>query len=149
VVPQATPQPFPTSDAGTFSVPFNLNPFPGLTPDVGGTIGASANTGVVLPVPPAAPTPLLPPVPDPSPIAASGAPPPAAPQPVSNIALVGGDTQAARGAARYAMVRNDDDSAMAAATMALGGVVLAVFLCVLLVAPGTSSGPKPRPKGAY
>jgi hypothetical protein len=47
------------------------------------------------------------------------------------------------------MVRNDEDAALASVAMAAGAGLLAIFLCVMFVAPGASSKPKPRPKGAY
>jgi len=69
-------------------------------------------------------------------------------EPVSNAGLAHGDDPApARGATRYAMVRNDDQAA--GLVMAGAGAVVAIFLCLMFVAPGASSKPKPRPKGAY
>ena len=70
---------------------------------------------------------------------------------MSNPGLVHGDSaEPARGATRYAMVRNDEEQSLAAALAMAGGIaVVAVFLCLMFVAPGASSKPKPRPKGAY
>ena len=159
-VVQATPQqavsPNPTPDSGAITAANpsptptpTPSPTPSPTPDASATVGRAAETAVVDPIAPPSPQPVLPPAPDPGPIAGSVAPPPAA-QPVSNLGVAGSDGEAARGATRYAMVRSDDDDgAVAAVSMVLGGVLLAGFLCVMFVAPGASSKPKPRPKGAY
>jgi hypothetical protein len=126
-----TPTPTPAADAGSVVVS-----------DPGPTSAAAAATSpVVPPAPAAAPVPPAP----------ASSPPPAAQQPVSNPGLVHGDSGAAptRGATRYAMVRNDEEQSLAALAMAGAGAMAAVFLCVMFVAPGASSKPKPRPKGAY
>jgi hypothetical protein len=47
------------------------------------------------------------------------------------------------------MVRAEDDSSAAGFLVAGGALLLAVFICTLFVAPGGSSTPKPRPRGAY
>jgi hypothetical protein len=109
---------------------------------------------VAAPAPPPGAAHAVLPLPGPPPAAApvSGSPPPpAAPQPVGNVGLAGpgGDAPTPKGAPRYAMVRADEESSTATLAMALGGVGLAAFLCLMLVAPGASSKPKPRPKGAY
>ena len=64
--------------------------------------------------------------------------PPGSPQPAGHVAPAGADDGAAsRGAARYAMVRNDEEqpSWLGLLAMAGGGALVAVFLCVMLVAP--------------
>ena len=130
--PAPTPAPTPTpADVST-----------AVAPDPGPSSAAVADAGpAVPPAPAAAPVPPAP----------ASAPPPAAQQPVSNVGLAHGDSAApTRGATRYAMVRNDEEqSVVAALAMAGAGVMVAVFLCVMFVAPGASSKPKPRPKGAY
>lgn len=120
-----TPTPTPTPDAGTVTL---VDP---------GTSHAAAI---------ADPSAAAPAAPAPAPVP----PPPAAQQPVSNVGLAHGDAPApARGATRYAMVRNDEDQSVAGVAMAGAGALVALFLCVLFVAPEASSKPKPRPKGAY
>lgn len=146
------PSPSPTPSPAPISTPTPA-PAPTPTPADAGTVtlvdpgttsaGVVADTGSAVPAAPA-------PAPVPPPPAASALPP-AAPQPVSNVGLAHGDaTEPVRGATRYAMVRNDEEQSLAAALAVAGaGVVLAVFLCVMFVAPEASSKPKPRPKGAY
>ena len=130
--PAVTPAPTPATDAGTVT----LAPDPG-TP----AAGVVANAAPAVP-----PAPAVAPVPP----APASAPPPAAPQPISTPGLVHGDSAApVRGATRYAMVRNDDEPAVGALAMAGAAAMVALFLCVMVVAPGASSKPKPRPKGAY
>jgi hypothetical protein len=69
---------------------------------------------------------------------------------VSNAGLAHGDSgEPTRGATRYAMVRNDDEQPIAALAMAGAGGLLAMFLCVMVVAPGAASKAKPRPRRAY
>lgn len=113
-----------------------------VAPDPGPTSAAIADAAPAVPA-----APVVAPVPP----APASAPPPAAQQPVANPGLVHGDSGAAptRGATRYAMVRNDDDQPIAALAMAGAAAILAVFICVMFVAPGASTKPKPRPKGAY
>jgi hypothetical protein len=130
--PTPTPTPTPTPDAGTVTLAD-----PGTS-----SAGVAAETAPVVPAAPAAA-----PVPPPP---ASAPLPPAAPQPVSNVGLAHGDSPVpARGATRYAMVRNDEEQSVAGLAMAGAGALAAMFLCVIFVAPGAASKPKPRPKGAY
>ncbi len=125
--PTPTPTPTPAADVSTAVVP-----------DPGPSGAVSAEAAPVAPPPPAA-----------APAPASALPP-AATEPVANVGLAHGDSGApTRGATRYAMVRNDEDAAVAGVAMAAGAGLLAIFLCVMFVAPGASSKPKPRPKGAY
>ena len=131
--PAPTPSPTPTPDAGTVTL---------VDPGASNAAAVADPSAVALPAAPAAA-----PVPPP---AASAPLPPAAPQPVSNVGLAHGDSPApARGATRYAMVRNDEEQSVAGLAMAGAGALAAIFLCVMFVAPGASSKPKPRPKGAY
>ena len=153
---QPTPQAVQTANpAAQTSAPLQVNPAPtpAVTPATdSGTVtlapdpGAPA-AGVVADAAPAVPAaPAVAPVPP----APASAPPPAAPQPISTPGLVHGDSAApVRGATRYAMVRNDDEQAVGALAMAGAAAMVAIFLCVMVVAPGASSKPKPRPKGAY
>jgi sugar lactone lactonase YvrE len=123
--PAPTPTPTPAADVSTAVAP---------EPGPSGAVGAEA-------------APVAPPAPGPAP---GSALPPAATEPVANVGLAHGDSEAStRGATRYAMVRNDEDAALASVAMAAGAGLLAIFLCVMFVAPGASSKPKPRPKGAY
>jgi hypothetical protein len=133
----AAPLPTPTPAAAPVATPAAPAPVP------------AAPVPAPAPVPVQAPAAAPPPAaPAPGPVAGS-APPPAAPQPVANVGLAGGDAPAARGGARYAMVRAEDDSSAAGFLVAGGALLLAVFVCTLFVAPGGSSTPKPRPRGAY
>jgi hypothetical protein len=160
----ATPANAAVGDGGVTQAvtpgPAPVGPVASPNPGPGGVLGppvAPQPVGApppLAPVPPAAGAPAPVPVPAPPPAAGPAAgtsPPPAAPQPVANVGLAGpgGDAPIPKGAARYAMVRADDDSSTATLAMAVGALALAAFLCVLFVAPGASSRPKPRPKGAY
>ena len=131
--PAPAPTPTPTPAAADVSTAVASDPGP-----------SSAVVADAAPVVPAAPA--VSPVPP----APASAPLPAAPEPVSSPGLVHGDSGApARSATRYAMVRNDEDQSVAALAIAGAGGVVAVFLCLMFVAPVASSKPKPRPKGAY
>lgn len=139
----AAPTPSPGTAAQFTPAPTPADVSTAVAPDPGPTGAAAADASPVVPPAPAAAP--VPPAPAAAPV------PPAAEQPVSSPGVVHGDNEApARGATRYAMVRNDEDQSLAAAlAMAGAGAGLAVFLCVMFVAPGASSKPKPRPKGAY
>lgn len=137
--PAPAPTPAPTPTPAATPTPADVGT--AVAPDPGPTSAVVADAAPVVPAAPAV---------SPVPPAPALAPPPAAPEPVSNSGLVHGDSGApARGATRYAMVRNDDDQSVPALALAGAGAVMAVFLCLLFVAPGASSKPKPRPKGAY
>ena len=137
--PAPAPTPAPTPTPAATPTPADVGT--AVAPDPGPTSAVVADAAPVVPAAPAV---------SPVPPAPALAPPPAAPEPVSNSGLVHGDSGApARGATRYSMVRNDDDQSVPALALAGAGGVMAVFLCLLFVAPGASSKPKPRPKGAY
>ncbi|HVL05106.1 MAG TPA: hypothetical protein VM388_03910 [Acidimicrobiales bacterium] len=141
----AVPTPSPTAQFTPSPTP---SPSPTPAPDAGA--GALADPGTSTAGVSADTAPAVPPAPAAAPPAPASAPPPAAPQPVSNVGLAHGDSAApSRGATRYAMVRNDDEQSIAGLAMAGAGAVVAIFLCVMFVAPGASSKPRPRPKGAY
>jgi hypothetical protein len=130
VTPTPTPTPTPVADAGSV-----------VASDPGPSSAVAADA-----------SPAVPPAPAPAPVppAPASAPPPAAHQPVSNAGLAHGDSgEPTRGATRYAMVRNDDEQPIAALAMAGAGGLLAMFLCVMVVAPGAASKAKPRPRRAY
>ena len=155
--PEQAVEPAPTpGPAAQFTPTPAPAPTPAVTPTPAATPTPAGVSTAVIPDPGpssavvADATPVAPAAPAVSPVppAPASAPTPAAPQPVSNPGLVHGDSGApARGATRYAMVRNDEEQSVAALAMAGAGGVLAVFLCLMFVAPGASS--KPRPKGAY
>jgi hypothetical protein len=160
----ATPANAPVGDGGVTQAvtpgPAPVGPVASPNPGPGGVLGPPVAPQPVGAPPPAAPVspaagaPAPVPVPAPPPAAGPAAgtsPPPAAPHPVANVGLAGpgGDAPTPKGAARYAMVRADEDSSTATLAVAVGALALAAFLCVLFVAPGASSRPKPRPKGAY
>lgn len=148
-----TPSPTPTPTPTPTPAPAPADAGVAVAPDPSPSGAAAAEASAVVPPAPA-PAPAPPPAPAAAPVPPppASAPPPAAQQPVSSPGLVHGDSAApTRGATRYAMVRNDEEQSLAAAlAMAgAGAAMLAGFLCVLFVAPGASSKPKPRPKGAY
>lgn len=149
--------------ARSFSPNVGGSPFQATSPNFGGNanfganpgVGADPSSAVVAPNP--APDPAASAVvvnAPPHPVAPAATPgsvlPPGAPQPaVNNPGLVSADREAARGATRYAMVRNEDESSMTGAATLVGGAIVTVFLCLMIAAPRAASKPKPRPRGAY
>lgn len=148
----ATAAPLPTPSP--VAAPGAQAPVPAPVP-----VPVPAPAAVQPPVPVQAPAPVQPPAPAPppaaapAPVAGSAPPPPAAPHPVGNVGLADGadPAVATKGAPRYAMVRADDADATGAATLVVagGGLALALFVCVLFIAPDPQSKPTPRPRGAY
>ena len=94
-------------------------------------------------------TAVAPPPPTPEPAATASAVPGAPQSAFNSPGLVSADGQPARGATRYAMVREEDDVALTGVALLVGGAMSAVFLCAMLAAPRAASKPKPRPRGAY
>lgn len=139
--PTPAPAPTPTPAPTPAPTPTPADVSTAVAPGPGPSSAVVADAAPAVPAAPAV---------NPVPPAPASAPPPAAQQPVSSPGLVHGDSGApARGATRYAMVRNDEDQSLAALALAGGVGVVAVFLCLMFVAPGASSKPKPRPRGAY